>query len=127
MDVFEALADPVRRTILEYLYREPLTVNAIVERFQITRPAISRHLRVLREAGLVSVVAQGRTRTDRIRTERLTDVSRWIATFEDSWDQRFDALETEVYRTRFERERDESSIRDPKETPTEYTSEEESA
>lgn len=105
MDIYTALADPVRRAILEALNRRPLTAGHLADRFPISRPAVSRHLRVLREAGLVSVTELGREREYRVEAGPLAEVERWLAQYRDGWESRFDALETEVYRTRRERER----------------------
>jgi DNA-binding transcriptional ArsR family regulator len=105
MDIMSALADPVRRSILETLNGRPLTAGEIAGRFPISRPAISRHLRILLEAGLVSVSASGRTRTYRFEPAPLAELDAWLAQYRDLWASRFDALETEVFRTRRERER----------------------
>ena len=109
MDMLDALADPVRRSILETLNARPMTAGEIARRFPISRPAVSRHLRVLREAGLVSVTESGRKRIYRIQQSPLAELDRWLAQFRDHWTSRLDALETEVYRTRRERERDEAA------------------
>ncbi|MCO8270580.1 metalloregulator ArsR/SmtB family transcription factor [Actinoplanes sp. TRM 88003] len=103
-DVVAALADPVRRVILEVLRGGPLPARLIAGRFPISRPAVSRHLRVLRECGLVHDTAEGRERVYRLDPAPLTAVKTWLAGFPDSaadvWSRRLDALETEVYRTR---------------------------
>jgi DNA-binding transcriptional ArsR family regulator len=111
MDVFAALADPVRREILELVARSPLNAGEIAAEFPVSRPAISRHLRVLREAGLVRVEPSGRERRYQVNTAALTEVDAWLAQFRDSWSSRLDALETEVHRTRRERERQSKGIR----------------
>lgn len=112
-----ALADPVRRSILEALNGRPMTAGEIARRFPISRPAVSRHLRVLRGAGLVSVTESGRKRIYRIEIAPLAELEGWLAQFRDDWTSRLDALETEVHRTRREREREEAarrmSTRDP--------------
>ncbi len=105
MDIMAALADPVRRTILETLRARPLTAGEIANRFAISRPAVSRHLRILREAGLVSMTQSGRTRIYRLDSTPLAELDAWLAQYRNLWSTRFDALETEVYRTRRERER----------------------
>jgi DNA-binding transcriptional ArsR family regulator len=105
MDTFSAIADPVRREILASLRARPLTAGQIAARFPISRPAVSRHLRVLWEARLVSVSETGRTRVYRLETGPLADVEEWLGRFRDIWPRRLDALETEVFRTRLERER----------------------
>ncbi len=74
--------------------------------FSISRPAVSRHLRVLREAGLVSVQERGRERLHRLETAPLERVQGWLDGFRDPWAHRLDALATEVHRTRRERRTD---------------------
>lgn len=115
----EALADPVRRSILELVHRTPMTAGEIAARFPISRPATSRHLRRLREAGLVSVESRGRHKIYRVRPEALAEIDAWLNQFRDLWSSRLDALETEVYRTR--RERRTSSQRDRTELDQEKT------
>jgi DNA-binding transcriptional ArsR family regulator len=110
MDVFAALGDPVRREILELVSRSPLNAGEIARRFPFSRPAISRHLRVLREAGLVTVELSGRERTYQVNAAALAEVDAWLAQFRDTWPSRLDALETEVHRTRRERERQSQDI-----------------
>lgn len=112
MDVFSALADPVRRSILETLNAKPLTAGDLADRFPISRPAVSRHLKLLRQAGLVSVVASGRTRVYRVEPAPMAKVEHWLAQYRDTWSSRFDALETEVFRTRRERERNDQARAD---------------
>lgn len=97
------LADPVRREILAALKRQPLGAGEIADRFPISRPAISRHLRVPREAGLVRAETVGRRRIYRFDPEPLVELDRWLDQYRDLWSSRLDALETEVYRTRRER------------------------
>lgn len=101
--VASAIADPVRRDILEALGRGPMTAGAIAARFPISRPAVSRHLRVLRQAGLVVGTADGRERVYRIDVAPLAAVDAWLAPFRTGWGARLDALETEVHRTRRDR------------------------
>ncbi|WP_203819023.1 metalloregulator ArsR/SmtB family transcription factor [Paractinoplanes ferrugineus] len=114
-EVAGAIADQVRREILLMLRDEPLSAGQIADRFEISRPAVSRHLRVLRAAGLVSDTADGRRRVYTLRTEPLGELAGWLAslTRPSGWQHRLDALGTEVYRTRRERQsaagRDQSS------------------
>ncbi len=82
---FHAIADPTRRMILNVLAREPLAVERLAEDFPISRPAISRHLRVLREAGLVRCEPQGRTNIYRVEPGPLASVQSWI---EELWQER---------------------------------------
>ncbi|WP_082403683.1 metalloregulator ArsR/SmtB family transcription factor [Saccharothrix sp. NRRL B-16348] len=108
-EVAGAIADPVRREILEMLRADArLSAGQIAERFAISRPAVSRHLRVLRESGLVRDELVGRQRFYVLDASRLTPLARWLAEFAvldrpSALAHHLDALETEVYRTRRER------------------------
>ena len=104
-EVAGAIADPVRREILLMLHDEPLSAGQIADRFEISRPAVSRHLRVLREAGLVRDTADGRRRVYALVTGPLEELAGWLGRLmrPSGWQHRLDALETEVYRTRRER------------------------
>jgi DNA-binding transcriptional ArsR family regulator len=104
-EVAGAIADPVRREILLMLRAEALSAGQIADRFAISRPAVSRHLRVLREAGLVRDTADGRRRVYALDTAPLEELAGWLERLiqPTGWPQRLDALETEVYRTRRER------------------------
>ena len=101
-----AIADPVRRKILQMLRDEPLSAGQIADRFVISRPAVSRHLRVLREAGLVRDTADGRRRVYTLVTTPLDELAGWLGRLmrPSGWQHRLDALETEVYRARRERQ-----------------------
>jgi len=112
MDTFSALADPVRRAMLETLNEVPLTAGALADRFPISRPAVSRHLKVLRQAGLVSVTTSGRTRMYRVEPGPLAEIEGWLVQYRETWSSRFDALETEVFRTRRQRERNAQALSD---------------
>ena len=105
MLVAHAIADPVRREILLLLRGRPLAAGEIADRFTISRPAISRHLRVLREAGLVTVEPVGRERMYALDTTPLAELERFFAQLRSRWEQRLDALATEVRRTSRERRR----------------------
>ena len=106
-DIAAAIADPVRRAILELLREQPLPARQIAARFPISRPAVSRHLRVLRECGLVHDTLTGRERRYRLDPSRLAELTTWLSGFRAGpaalWGQRLDALETEVHRTRRDR------------------------
>jgi DNA-binding transcriptional ArsR family regulator len=107
VEVAAAIADPVRREILTLLRAGPLPAGAIASRFAISRPAVSRHLRVLRESGLVVDQARGRERVYRLDVAPLAELDAWLAQFRGgtAWSSRLDALETEVHRTRRDRAR----------------------
>ncbi|WP_419994816.1 metalloregulator ArsR/SmtB family transcription factor [Streptomyces boninensis] len=104
-EVVGAIADPVRREILLMLNGTTLTAGEIARRFAISRPAVSRHLRVLRESGLVRDELAGRQRLYTLDPAPLAQVAKWIALIRTpaGWSHRLDALETEVHRTRRER------------------------
>ena len=103
MDVAFAVADPVRRDILMMLRNGELSAGEIAGRFDISRPAVSRHLRVLRECGLVVDEVRGRERVYQLETAPLAPLEAWLAELQNRWSGPLDALETEVYRTRRER------------------------
>ena len=101
-----ALSDAIRRDILRMLRDAPRSAGAIAGAFRVTRPAISRHLRVLREAGLVVDNAQGRERVYRLELGPLAAIEEFIAELRrnraSEWERRFMALETEVHRVKRE-------------------------
>lgn len=103
MNVASAIADPVRRDILLLLKDGVMTAGEIASFFDISRPAVSRHLRVLRECGLVVDEVRGRERLYRLDTAPLAQLEAWLAALYDRWSGPLDALETEVYRTRRDR------------------------
>jgi DNA-binding transcriptional ArsR family regulator len=92
-DVFQAIADPNRRAILSLLASQRMTLNGVAENFRISRPAVSRHIRILKECGLVVVIPQGRERYVETRFDRLNEVSEWIERYRQVWEARFDRLD----------------------------------
>ena len=96
--VLQALSDGSRRTVLEVLKDGPATVGELAARLPIARPGVSRHLRVLREAGLVDVVPQAQWRVYSLRPEPLAELDEWLDHYRSLWQQRLDALQTEVSR-----------------------------
>jgi DNA-binding transcriptional ArsR family regulator len=100
MAVFEALADPTRRRILELLAAGERAAGDIAGEFAISRPGVSRHLRVLREAGLVRSRGEGQRRLYSVDPEPLAEVEAWLVRYRAFWAQRLDALDTEVRRGR---------------------------
>lgn len=99
-DVARSIADPARRAILSALAERPLSAGDIAAMFPVTRPAVSRHLRVLRESGLVAARVDGRRRVYAIDVTPLAPLVAWLASLDPParWDHRLDALETEVHR-----------------------------
>lgn len=98
-----AISDESRRTILEVLRERPATAGELASLLPIARPGASRHLRVLRNAGLVDVRDDGQFRVYSLRPEPLAEVDRWLSPYRDQWQQRLDALHTEVARGKHER------------------------
>jgi DNA-binding transcriptional ArsR family regulator len=103
VNALSALADPTRRRILELLAEDERTAGELAERFPTSRPGVSRHLRVLREQGLVSVRSEGRNRVYVLEPEPLTELDEWLARYRTFWENRLDALDTEIRRRRTER------------------------
>jgi DNA-binding transcriptional ArsR family regulator len=98
-----ALADESRRTMLETLSRGPATVGELAALLPIARPGVSRHLRVLREAGLVDVRRQAQRRVYSLRPQPLAEIDEWLSRYRALWEQRLDALHTEIARGKRER------------------------
>ncbi len=96
--IFSALADPTRRGILALLSQGPTSVGALAEPFKMSAPAISRHLKVLERAGLVSRTTNAQWRTITLETEPLDTVTTWIEEQKREWNQRFDALDAHLER-----------------------------
>ena len=92
-DVFQAIADPNRRAILGMLANENLTLNGVAEHFKVSRPAISKHIKILTECGLISIHQQGRERYCEAKLEKLHEVSDWIEQYKKFWETKLDALE----------------------------------
>ena len=120
IDVFAALANPIRREILVMLHEAPRTAGAIAEAFTVSRPAVSRHLRVLREAGLVRDTVSGREREYALALDALAPLEAFLAQLRGPtvWSRRLDALETEVHRVRRRRKAREQATEDKSRTKT---------
>src|SRR5881397_1989093 len=99
----QALADGSRRTVLAILRDHPATAGELADALPIARPGVSRHLRVLREAGLVEVRQEAQRRVYSLRLEPLAEVDDWLGRYRTLWEQRLDALHTEVARGKHER------------------------
>jgi len=98
MNVYEALAEPHRRHIIELVGDGERTAGDIVDALAISQPGASKHLRVLREAGLVSVRKDGQRRLYRLEAAKLAEVDAWLAPFRRFWSERLDALEDHLMR-----------------------------
>ena len=103
MDAIEALADPTRRRIVELLAEGERSAGDIAGHFRTSRPAVSRHLRVLREHGLVRVRGEAQRRPYSLDPAPLAELDAWLGRYLRFWANRLDALETEIHRRRRER------------------------
>ena len=93
-DVFQAIADPTRREILNLIAHQSLTPNAVADSFEVSRQAISKHIKILTECGLIVVKQQGRERFCKIQPKKLDEVTDWLDHFRKTWENRFDNLDT---------------------------------
>ncbi len=92
-DVFQAIADPNRRAILGLLAKHELTLNGVAENFDISRPAISKHIKILAECGVVVVRKRGRERYCQVQLDKLNEVSDWVEKYRRFWEESFDRLD----------------------------------
>jgi len=92
-DVFQAIADPTRREIINMLAHKSLNLNSVAEKFDVSRPAISKHIKILTECGLVVINQVGRERYCEAKLAKLNEVSSWVEKYRAFWAKRLDALE----------------------------------
>jgi len=92
-DVFQAIADPTRREIIHMISRQALNLNAVAENFEVSRPAISKHIKILTECGLVIIRKEGRERFCHPNFQKLKEVSDWTEKYRVFWTRKLDALE----------------------------------
>ncbi|MFI5895015.1 ArsR/SmtB family transcription factor [Actinoplanes sp. NPDC051513] len=102
--VLQALSDGSRRTVLEVLRDHPATVNELAAALPIARPGVSRHLRVLREAGLVGVRQDAQRRVYSLRPEPLAELDAWLGRYRALWERRMEDLHAEIARGKQDRE-----------------------
>jgi DNA-binding transcriptional ArsR family regulator len=91
-DVFQAIADPTRRDIIGLIAHRSLNLNAVADNFDISRPAISKHIKILTECGLLTVKKRGRNRYCEANFSKLAEVSDWIEQYKSFWINKLDAL-----------------------------------
>jgi DNA-binding transcriptional ArsR family regulator len=91
-DVFQAIADPTRRAIIGMVAKQPISVNAIAAHFDVTRQAISLHLKILSECGLLNIKQHGRERFCEAKLETLNEVHEWVAQYHKIWKGRLATL-----------------------------------
>jgi DNA-binding transcriptional ArsR family regulator len=92
-DVFQAIADPTRREILNMLSVKPLNVNAVAEQFDVSRTAVYKHMKILTECGMIIIRQDGRERFCEARLQKLDEVSVWVEQYRKIWEKKFDALD----------------------------------
>jgi len=92
-DVFQAIADPTRRDILHLISNQSMNLNSVSDQFKISRPAISKHIKILTECGLVTINQVGRDRFCEARLDKLSEVSVWVEQYKKFWEAKLDSLE----------------------------------
>lgn len=95
-DVFQAIADPVRRDIISLLAEQSLSINMIADKFDISRPAISKHVKILEECGLIVIHKKGRERYCLIQPKNLVPAFLWIDQYKSLWEEKLDSFENYV-------------------------------
>jgi DNA-binding transcriptional ArsR family regulator len=91
-DVFQAIADPTRRDIITLLAQRSLNLNAVADNFDISRPAVSKHIKILTECGLITIKQQGRERYCKANLKKLEQVAAWADQYRAFWTTKLDAL-----------------------------------
>ena len=92
-DVFNAIADPTRRDILMSLTKEKRNVNTLAEQFDMTRQAVSLHVKYLQQCGVITIEKQGRERYCHLEAKKIKEVNDWLAPFRKIWEDRFNNLD----------------------------------
>ncbi|WP_233194544.1 helix-turn-helix transcriptional regulator [Aquimarina sp. I32.4] len=106
-DVFQAIADPVRRDIIGLLANQELTVNSVAENFDISRPAVSNHIKILSECGIVVIHKKGRERYCQIQPQNLLPVAEWIEQYRKLWEEKLDSFESYLMKLQTKNKNDE--------------------
>jgi len=91
-DVFQAIADPTRREIIGLLANQQLNLNSIADNFDISRPAVSKHIKILTQCGLITIKQDGRDRYCKANFVKLNEVASWVEQYRKFWSQKLDAL-----------------------------------
>jgi DNA-binding transcriptional ArsR family regulator len=92
-DVFQAIADPTRREIINLIAFNPLNLNAIADNFEVSRPAISQHIKILMECGLINIKKQGRERYCEAQLQPLSEVANFVEQYRKAWEENFSRLD----------------------------------
>jgi DNA-binding transcriptional ArsR family regulator len=104
-DAFQAISDPTRREIIDLLAQQPMNLNAIAEHFDVTRPAISNHIRILNECGIIVIEQVGRERFCKIQPDHLKQIADWVGKYEDLWIHKIDSFEKYLYQLKSKRKK----------------------
>ena len=91
-DVFQAISDPTRRQIISLIALKRMNLNSLAENFEISRPAISQHIKILTECGMVVVKQEGRERFCEAKLDALSEVSNWVNQYKQFWSEQLDSL-----------------------------------
>lgn len=92
-DVFQAIADPTRRQIIGMVAGQSLNLNTIAENFDVSRQAVSLHVKILEECGLIMITRQGRERFCEAKLDKLSEVASWVDQYKQFWNEKFDSLD----------------------------------
>jgi DNA-binding transcriptional ArsR family regulator len=102
-DVYQAIADPTRRAIIQLIATEPLDIKSLTEKFEMSQQAISLHVKLLTDCGLVQMEQRGRNRYCRPKLDKLGEVAEWVAQYHQHWEARLDKMEAYVEKLKKER------------------------
>jgi len=108
-DVFQAIADPTRREIISLVAKQSLNLNSVAGKFDMTRQAVSLHVKILAECGLINIKQEGRERYCEAKLDGLSEVSAWVEQYKEHWERRLDSLEK--YLSKLKKERNEKRKR----------------
>lgn len=92
-DVFQAIADPTRRAIINVIAHQSMNLNTVADKFDVSRPAISKHIKILTQCGLITIKQVGRERYCEAKLQKLNEVSQWIEQYRVFWNNKLNALE----------------------------------
>ena len=106
-DVYQAIADPIRRDIIDLLSKDVRSVNEVANEFEISRPAISKHLKILHQSGLIEISQKGRERYCRIKPHNLIPAFMWLEQHKKLWEERIDSFEDYIMTLKTQNKKDE--------------------
>ena len=110
-DVFQAIADPTRRQIINLIARKSMNLNTIADQFDVSRPAISNHIKILNECGIISIEQTGRERYCKIQPTNLREVADWVEPYRMLWEQKLDSFEGYLNKLHSKRKKNEKAKR----------------